>query len=67
MTMPDKISQGQDYEITNASYDDLKAINDAMFDYPEDFTVFKKLNKVLDRRREPFEKMVLWIGLMQNN
>ncbi|MEB7438359.1 2-oxoglutarate dehydrogenase E1 component [Mammaliicoccus sciuri] len=56
MTLPDNISEGQDYELANATYEELKAINDAMFDYPEDFTVFKKLNKVLDRRREPFEK-----------
>ncbi|MFD2829301.1 2-oxoglutarate dehydrogenase E1 component [Corticicoccus populi] len=34
----------------------LKEINDALFDYPEGFTVFKKLAQVLERRKKPFEK-----------
>ena len=32
----------------------MKEINDAMLNYPEDFQVFRKLNKV-EKRREPFE------------
>ncbi|EKU47503.1 2-oxoglutarate dehydrogenase E1 component [Staphylococcus massiliensis] len=45
----------QDNE-SELSYERLKEINDAMLSYPEDFTVFKKLNRVLEKRREPFEK-----------
>ena len=43
-------------EMKDFSFDHLKEINDAMLDYPKDFHVLKKLNKVLEKRREPFEK-----------
>ncbi|KYH14518.1 2-oxoglutarate dehydrogenase E1 component [Staphylococcus kloosii] len=44
--------QGDDKEF---SFDHLKEINDAMLNYPSGFNVMKKLNKVLEKRREPFE------------
>ena len=37
------------------SVEKLKEINDAMLSYPEGFHILK-LNKVLEKRREPFEK-----------
>ena len=49
------------------SFEHLKEINDAMLNYPEDFHVFRKLNKVLENV-EPFENengLVDW--LKQNN
>ena len=45
--------QSDDKDFT---FDYLKEINDAMLTYPKDFHVLKKLNKVLEKRREPFEK-----------
>ena len=54
--VPESIQEGLDNkpepEITRER---LKEINDALFEYPEDFTVFKKLKQVLDRRKLPFE------------
>src|SRR5699024_7238984 len=35
--------------------DRLKKINDALLTYPDSFKVFKRLEKVLERRRLPFE------------
>ncbi|SCT05929.1 2-oxoglutarate dehydrogenase E1 component [Staphylococcus caeli] len=55
MQKPDSLAepiQGTDTEI---SFEQLKEINDAMLTYPSDFNVLKKLNKVLEKRKEPFE------------
>ncbi|PTH24023.1 2-oxoglutarate dehydrogenase E1 component [Staphylococcus arlettae] len=43
--------QGDDRQFT---FEQLQEINDAMLSYPSDFTVLKKLNKVLEKRKEPF-------------
>ncbi len=53
---PDSVMEGQDSNSEdNISRERLQKINDALLDYPENFTVFKKLSKVLDRRKKPFE------------
>ena len=51
-TMKEGLPNEEDPELT---HERLKDINDSLFDYPEDFTVFKKLKQVLDRRKLPFE------------
>jgi 2-oxoglutarate dehydrogenase E1 component len=54
---PETIMEGYDNEEDSSiTRERLKAINDALFDYPEGFTVFKKLRQVLERRKKPFEK-----------
>lgn len=51
-TIQEGLSNDEEPEITRER---LEEINDALFGYPEDFTVFKKLRQVLDRRKLPFE------------
>src|SRR5699024_11361129 len=51
-TMQEGLENEPEPEITRER---LKEINDALFEYPENFTVFKKLKQVLDRRKLPFE------------
>lgn len=54
---PDTVLEGHDNEVdSDITEERLKTINDALFDYPEGFTVFKKLGQVLERRKKPFEK-----------
>lgn len=38
------------------TFDHLKEINDALLTYPDGFNILKKLNKVLEKRHEPFNK-----------
>ncbi|MCY1566041.1 2-oxoglutarate dehydrogenase E1 component [Staphylococcus pettenkoferi] len=56
MQKPDAIAEPLKGDDQSFSFEHLKEINDAMLSYPEDFNVLKKLNKVLEKRREPFEK-----------
>ncbi|MCE5038042.1 2-oxoglutarate dehydrogenase E1 component [Staphylococcus auricularis] len=68
MKLPDSISEPLKGDQRTFSVEHLKEINDAMLRYPDDFTVFKKLNKVLEKRREPFEKedgLVDWVQAEQ--
>lgn len=46
------------YKQTNnhLRFDHLKEINDALLTYPDGFNILKKLNKVLEKRHEPFNK-----------
>ncbi len=37
-------------------FNHLKEINDALLTYPDGFNILKKLNKVLEKRHEPFNK-----------
>ncbi|WP_180542576.1 2-oxoglutarate dehydrogenase E1 component [Staphylococcus haemolyticus] len=52
---PESLQEPLQSDDKDFSVDHLKEINDAMLSYPEDFHVLKKLNKVLEKRREPFE------------
>ncbi|EEE49510.1 2-oxoglutarate dehydrogenase E1 component [Staphylococcus capitis] len=56
MEKPESLQLPLQSDDKDFSFDHLKEINDAMLTYPEDFHVLKKLNKVLEKRREPFEK-----------
>ncbi|HLR18318.1 MAG TPA: 2-oxoglutarate dehydrogenase E1 component [Staphylococcus sp.] len=56
MQKPDSLAEPIQSEDTGLSFEQLKEINDAMLTYPSDFNVLKKLNKVLEKRREPFDK-----------
>ena len=55
MERPESLQEPLQSDDKDFSVDHLKEINDAMLSYPEDFHVLKKLNKVLEKRREPFE------------
>ena len=55
MERPESLQEPLQSDDKDFSVDHLKEINDAMLTYPEDFHVLKKLNKVLEKRREPFE------------
>ena len=52
---PEVLTEGQENKTENITYDRLAKINDDLFKYPEDFTVFRKLENVLNRRKKPFE------------
>ncbi|MCQ9903639.1 thiamine pyrophosphate-dependent enzyme, partial [Staphylococcus aureus] len=55
MEGPESLQEPLQSDDKDFSVDHLKEINRAMLSYPEDFHVLKKLNKVLEKRREPFE------------
>lgn len=55
MQKPDSLAEPLQSVDVDVSYEQLKEINDAMLSYPSNFNVLKKLNKVLEKRREPFE------------
>ena len=55
MQKPDTLAEPLQPIDSDVSFDHLKEINDAMLSYPEGFNILKKLNKVLEKRREPFE------------
>ena len=55
MQKPDTLAEPLQPIDSDLSFDHLKEINDAMLSYPEGFNILKKLNKVLEKRREPFE------------
>lgn len=52
---PEAVLKGHENAVEDITLDRLSEINDTLFNYPEDFTVFKKLSNVLDRRKKPFE------------
>src|SRR5699024_2521526 len=52
---PKAVLNGHENADDDIGYDRLKDINETLFNYPKDFTVFKKLSNVLDRRKKPFE------------
>lgn len=56
MQKPEDLAEPIQSQDTELSFEHLKEINDAMLTYPSNFNVLKKLNKVLDKRKEPFEK-----------
>ncbi|MCG1009141.1 2-oxoglutarate dehydrogenase E1 component [Salinicoccus sp. ID82-1] len=52
---PEVILEGQDNPEDGISRERLEQINEDLFQYPDSFTVFKKLSNVLERRKKPFE------------
>ena len=55
MEIPEGISKPLQSNESELSLERLKEINEAMLNYPEGFNVFKKLNRILEQRRSPFE------------
>ena len=45
----------------------LAKINEELLTWPNEFTPFKKLEKILKRREEPFKGKGKWIGDMQKH
>ncbi|MGV3243925.1 2-oxoglutarate dehydrogenase E1 component [Staphylococcus sp. 11261D007BR] len=56
MERPESLAEPLADNSSELSFDRLKEINDAMLTYPEDFKILKKLNRILEQRKEPFEK-----------
>lgn len=56
MSKPDNVDLPLQPDDRQFDFEELKSINDALLTYPTGFEVLKKLNKVLEKRREPFEK-----------
>ncbi|UBH07571.1 2-oxoglutarate dehydrogenase E1 component [Macrococcus armenti] len=56
MRMPQTVATGYDKIDTGVSLERLKTLNDNMLTTPEGFTVFNKLQKILERRNDPFTK-----------
>ncbi|MGW7975828.1 2-oxoglutarate dehydrogenase E1 component [Staphylococcus xylosus] len=55
MQRPESLAEPIQNDDSQLSFEQLKEINDAMLTYPPNFNVLKKLNKVLEKRKEPFE------------
>ncbi|PTI81388.1 2-oxoglutarate dehydrogenase E1 component [Staphylococcus xylosus] len=55
MQRPESLAEPIQNDDSELSFEQLKEINDAMLTYPSNFHVLKKLNKVLEKRKEPFE------------
>ncbi|MGW7797900.1 2-oxoglutarate dehydrogenase E1 component [Staphylococcus xylosus] len=55
MQRPESLAEPIQNDDSELSIEQLKEINDAMLTYPSNFNVLKKLNKVLEKRKEPFE------------
>ncbi|MGW7962812.1 2-oxoglutarate dehydrogenase E1 component [Staphylococcus xylosus] len=55
MQRPESLAEPIQNDNSELSFEQLKEINDAMLTYPSNFNVLKKLNKVLEKRKEPFE------------
>ncbi|WP_397537931.1 2-oxoglutarate dehydrogenase E1 component [Rummeliibacillus pycnus] len=54
--MPDAVKNGFPEGIETAvEKERLEKMNEELLAFPEDFNVFKKLSKILNRRRDPFE------------
>ncbi|TDM13265.1 2-oxoglutarate dehydrogenase E1 component [Macrococcus lamae] len=56
MAMPEAVKMGQDNIDTSVALDRLTKLNEEMQQYPEGFTLFNKLSKILERRNDPFTK-----------
>ncbi|MBH9580011.1 2-oxoglutarate dehydrogenase E1 component [Staphylococcus felis] len=55
MDIPEEISEPISSNDSELSFERLKKINDAMLTYPDQFNVLKKLNRILEQRRNPFD------------
>lgn len=56
MTPPAHIAEGQAFVETGVAKERLAQLNAEMLTYPEGFTPFSKLSKILERRNDPFTK-----------
>lgn len=54
MFMPESVANGQEFVETGVPLERLTELNESMLTYPEGFTPFNKLAKILERRRDPF-------------
>lgn len=55
LEMPDAVANGFELIETGVEKARLETMNEELLTFPEDFHVFKKLNKILNRRRDPFQ------------
>lgn len=55
MSPPSEVVSGIDKYQKAISYESLKSLNDQLLNFPEKFTVFPKLKKILMRRKDAFE------------
>ena len=53
---PEHINSGYKQIDTGVDLETLKQIQNDLMNYPDDFKVFSKLKKILQRRNDPFEK-----------
>lgn len=61
MSPPDVVTSSLDRYQKNISPDSLENVNEELLAFPEDFSVFPKLKRILERRREAFrEGMIDW-------
>ena len=67
MEKPESLQLPLQSDTKDFSFDHLKEINDAMLDYPKDFHVLKKLNKVLENVENLLKRRGSSIGLKQSN
>ncbi|RXK19223.1 2-oxoglutarate dehydrogenase E1 component [Macrococcus sp. DPC7161] len=56
MNPPIAVVNGYDQVETGVPYERLEKMNAELLTYPEDFTPFNKLAKILERRQDPFTK-----------
>ncbi|MBM7580187.1 2-oxoglutarate dehydrogenase E1 component [Jeotgalibacillus terrae] len=56
MNPPEDVQSKLEHITTAVEYDRLKRLNEDLLNFPEEFNVFKKLEKILQRRNDPFEK-----------
>ncbi|GGB06109.1 2-oxoglutarate dehydrogenase E1 component [Macrococcus hajekii] len=56
MHVPQSVAEGQPDIETGVDRTRLEQLNDNMLTYPEGFTPFSKLTKILERRHDPFKK-----------
>lgn len=56
MQMPEAVEAGYEKIDTGVALEQLKQLNEDMLSTPEEFTVFNKLQKILERRNDPFTK-----------
>lgn len=56
MKMPEAVEAGYEKIDTGVALEKLKQLNDDMLSTPEQFSVFNKLQKILERRNDPFTK-----------
>lgn len=56
MKMPEAVEAGYEKIDTGVALEKLKQLNDDMLSIPEQFSVFNKLQKILERRNDPFTK-----------
>ncbi|CAM3275964.1 2-oxoglutarate dehydrogenase E1 component [Macrococcoides canis] len=56
MKMPEAVEAGYEKIETGVAFEQLKQLNEDILSTPEGFNVFNKLQKILERRNDPFTK-----------